>query len=182
MSTTILGLIGLVVLLLILARTLWRRSGALRAATGLPKGRVVYMDMDKAHPPKGTLVSKRWRLLGKPDYLITTDEGIIPVEVKSAALPRNGQPYAGHVLQLAAYCLLVEEVYGKRPPFGYIRYRDGQAVQVPYTNELETWLLTTLKEMHAAERARHVHRSHESPLRCQRCGMAYVCGSEQLVP
>jgi len=108
-------LVAIALLLLVLARFLWRRSGTLRAASGLPKGRVVYMDMDEAHPPEGTLVSKRWRLLGKPDYLITTDAGIIPVEVKSAALPRSGQPYPGHVLQLAAYGLLVEEVYGRRP-------------------------------------------------------------------
>lgn len=181
MTGIVLGLLALVVVLVLVARSLLQRSSAMRAASGLPKGRVVYMDMDEAHPPEGTLVSKRWRLLGKPDYLITTEAGIIPVEVKSAALPRSGQPYPGHVLQLAAYCLLVEEVYGKRPPFGYIRYRDGQAIQVPYTKALEARLIATLKEMHAAEHYRNIHRSHEDPWRCQRCGMAYVCGSEQLV-
>lgn len=145
----------------------------------MPSGRIVYEDMDQGRPPEGPLISKKWRLVGKPDYLLESEDGLIPVEVKSAALPRNGRPYHGHVLQLAAYCLLVEEVYGQRPPYGYIRYRD-KTVQVHFTDDLRDVLLDTLVEIQMAMYAEGMARSHNEPWRCAHCGMSYVCGTERL--
>jgi len=172
-------ILGLLILISALAAyILWQRSRRLRAQSGLPRGKIVYADMERARPVR----SERWRLIGKPDFIIETRHGPIPVEVKSAALPRSGQPYPGHVLQLAAYCLLVEETFGTTPPFGYIRYRDGRTVQVPFTPELKRELLRTLQAMHAAEQSSHVGRSHQAPWKCERCGLAYICGSERLVP
>ncbi len=165
-------LLGL--MLVWLAFWLWQRSREARAASGLPRGKVVYADMDGARPPDGPLISRQWRLIGKPDYLIASGKHIIPVEVKSGSLPRSGEPYPGHVLQLAAYCLLVEDTYGRRPPFGYIRYQDA-TVQVPYTRELRSLLLDTLAAMEQAATARSVPRSHEDPWRCARCGLAHAC-------
>ena len=46
-------------------------------------------------------------LAGKPDYLVRRWRYVLPVEVKSGPAP--AEPYRSHVLQLAAYCLLVEE-------------------------------------------------------------------------
>lgn len=168
------------VLLFVLAYSLWQKSYVARQATGVPPGRIVYEDVDQGRPPEGPLISKRWRLVGKPDYLLETDEGLIPVEVKSANLPRSGTPYWGHVLQLAAYCLLVEETFGKRPPHGYIRYRD-KTVQVPYTEDLRNALLDTLFEVQMGMMAEGMARSHDDPWRCAHCGLAYVCGRERIV-
>ncbi len=179
MSGLFLPLLLLAVALLFAAFKLWQKSRAARAAAGMPEGRIVYEDMDRGRPPEGPLISRKWRLVGKPDYLLESDEGVIPVEVKSAALPRSGHPYWGHVLQLAAYCLLVEEVYGKRPPHGFIRYRD-KTVQVPYTDDLRSALLDTLMDMQMALFASGMERSHQEPWRCAHCGMAYVCGGERL--
>ncbi len=170
-------LLGL--LLIGVAYTLWSKSKRVRRTTGMPKGDVVYEDVDEGRPPEKALVSTRWRLVGKPDYLVENEDGLIPVEIKSANLPKDGRPYWGHILQLAAYCLLVEEVHGQRPPYGYIRYRD-MTVRVPYTDELRTALLDTLTEMQLALYADTMPRSHHDPRRCARCGMAYVCGSEKL--
>ncbi len=167
------------VILLLLAYTLWQKSRATRQATGVPSGRIIYEDVDQGRPPDGPLISEKWRLVGKPDYLVESEDGLIPVEVKSANLPRNGTPYWGHVLQLAAYCLLVEEVHGERPPYGYIRYRD-KTVQVPYTDALRKALLDTLFEVQMALQAEGMARSHNDAWRCAHCGMAYVCGTERL--
>jgi hypothetical protein len=52
-------------------------------------------------------------------------------------------------MQLACYCLLVEEETGERVPFGVIRYRDRQ-LRVDYTDELRGSLLALLAEMRAA--------------------------------
>ncbi len=76
----------------------WQRRSA-----GLPPGRVTYADPSLWGKVEKPLYDPATGLVGKPDYLVETKEGIIPVEVKSGAAPSN--PYEGHVLQLAAYCL-----------------------------------------------------------------------------
>jgi CRISPR-associated exonuclease Cas4 len=86
---------------------------------------------------------------------------------------------AGHVLQLAAYCLLVEDNYGYRPPYGYLRYADA-TIQIPYTNELRAAVLTAMRAMRKARTAADVSRSHEDAGRCQRCGYLASCGPQAL--
>ncbi len=80
-----------------------------------------------------TMVSDRWGLTGRPDELRRLPDGtIIPVEIKSCRLPRSGVPYPSHRVQLLAYCALVEETYGHRPPFGVLAYGDGREVAVAW--------------------------------------------------
>lgn len=77
--------------------------------------RVVYSDGVRLKPAKGisgeSLVSQRYGIAGKPDQIIMEGGYYIPVELKSSSRPRK--PYRGHVLQLAAYCLILEEVTGR---------------------------------------------------------------------
>ena len=82
-----------------------------RAATGLPAGEVVYSDTGMWQEVREPLRSRRYGLVGRPDYLVqVTEKGrqvTVPVEVKSRKQP--ARPLDGHVLQLGAYCLLVED-------------------------------------------------------------------------
>src|SRR5207248_1150561 len=82
-----------------------------------------------------------------PDYLVKEGKRIIPVEVKSRAAPP--EPYPSHVMQLAAYCLLVEDVLGASAPYGFIHYRD-QTFRVDFTAPLRAELLRLLNEMRTA--------------------------------
>ena len=165
------------------------RAAARREArrTGLPAGALLYSDTGR---PVGRLapaevgaeglkqerplVSPRLGLVGRPDYLIESEGGVVPVEIKSTACPAGGRPYDSHVAQLAAYCLLVEDVLGASVPFGVIRYRDRE-VRVEYTDELRGHALALIEEMRAARDAEEVHRSHEDPRRCAGCSMRDVC-------
>jgi hypothetical protein len=53
---------------------------------------------------------------GEPDALVRTASGdVIPVERKKSRAPKR--PYAGDLIQATAYCVLVEENYGRTPPF-----------------------------------------------------------------
>jgi CRISPR-associated exonuclease Cas4 len=149
------------------------RAGAARRETGLPVGRVTYVDTGAWDRCERPLFSNRYRLTGRPDYLVQSGQGVIPVEVKSGQAP--DQPYAAHVLQLAAYCLLVEEQEGRAPSHGILKYRDG-AFEVDYTPALRTELLDTLDAIRADLRARDVGRSHEEPGRCRGCGYGEKCG------
>jgi len=158
-------LLGLGLLLLWLAR-----RG--RARSGLPQGRVVYTDTGSWSRLERPLFSREFSLTGKPDYLVADGADIIPVEVKSGQAPAH--PYLSHVLQLAAYCLLVEECYGRRPPYGVVKYAD-RTFEVDYTPELENRLLATVDRMRAALAEGSAPRSHDAPRRCRACGYRQRC-------
>ena len=143
--------------------------------TGMPVGRItpIMTDHEGVRQEK-PLVSEALGLVGRPDYLVRTREGVIPIEVKSAACPPGRTPYDSHVAQLAAYCLLVEDVLGAPPHYGVIRYRDCE-VRVDYTREVRDGLLALLGEMRKARAADEVHRSHQEARRCAKCSMRDVC-------
>lgn len=167
-----------VILSLLLAGFLSRQAKRIRGASGLPSGEVVYADTaswQKVHHP---LRSRRYRLSGKPDYLIYHEDMLIPVEVKTSYLPANGRPYASHRLQLLAYCLLVEERMGQTPPYGIIHYvgEPGGDVRVLFDEAARSQLLATMDAMRAAAGRDDVPRSHNNPRRCQQCGLRHVCG------
>lgn len=81
-------------------------------------------------------------------------------------------------MQLIAYCVLVEENYGTRPPYGVIRYPEQQ-FEIPFTSERETELINVLADIQAKKRMLDVHRSHTSVKRCAACGYRQHC-SERL--
>ena len=140
--------------------------------SGLPNGRIIYSDpfcLGKVEKP---FFDVETQLTGKPDYLVTQGELLIPVEVKSGFAP--AEPYASHVFQLLAYCLLVERSTGHRPSHGILKYRN-RTFAIDYTPEQEYELLDLLEEMRETGRKRDVPRSHQEAARCSRCGFRSIC-------
>lgn len=165
--------LGVIFLLLALGLWLWRQSTRLEARTGLPTGTVIYTDSGAWFPNEESLYARDVRLVGKPDYLVEQPDGmIVPVEVKSAFAP--DEPWDGHILQLAAYCLLVEEQYGVRPAYGILQYRD-RAFAIDYTDELEDTLLDVLLAMREDGYRQTVDRDHDEWQRCAGCGVRAAC-------
>ena len=165
-------LLAVAVLLGILGFWLLVHSGIARRETEMPVGRVVYVDTGDWKRCERPLYSAQHRLAGRPDYLVHTRQGLIPVEVKSGPAPYK--PYQGHVLQLGAYCLLVEEQEGRKPPHGIVKYAH-RAFEVGYSPALRAELLRTLELMRQDLRSTDVERSHEEPARCRRCGYHNRC-------
>ncbi len=161
-----------ILLLFFVALIFFWQSGRQRKEAGLPGGRVIYTDTRGWGKLERPLYNDLLGLTGKPDYLIQEKGQIIPVEVKSGRAPES--PYDSHIYQLAAYCLLVEKSYGKRPPYGIIHY-ENRDFAVDYTPELESSLLDLLAEMRRDELKREVERSHEQAARCARCGFKKAC-------
>ncbi len=155
-----------------------------RRASGLPSGKVISSDTGTGIQLEKPLYDPQSGLTGRPDYLIEQEGGkmLIPVEVKSARAPST--PYDSHVYQLAAYCLLVQRVYGIRPTHGILKYRDRSYV-IDYTTLLEQEVIALAQAMRAevARSARKtsrsassgLERSHEEPGRCARCGYRNSC-------
>lgn len=159
--------------MLILAAMLWLRSREWRRDSGLPEGDIIYTDTGAWRANARVLHSAELRLVGKPDYLVEQHDGlIIPVEVKSSPAPDT--PWEGQVLQLAAYCRLVEENYGVRPPYGILQYKD-HAFAIDYTGDLEADLLAVLDEMRAAASFDDLAPDHGDRRRCVACGVRHAC-------
>ena len=158
-------LLVLALLLLLVARLQRRRSG-------LPAGRVIASDTSGWRRLEKPLFAADLALTGKPDYILQQGDDYIPVEVKTGRTPP--EPYQSHIFQLAAYCLLIQRTYNKRPPHGILHY-PGRDFEVPYTPALEASLLSLLGRLRQDEHRQDVPRSHDEKNRCRACGYFEVC-------
>lgn len=174
-------LLLVILLLSLLGFLLWGWAKRTHEATGLPVGKVVYSDTGAEESVEAPLISRRYGLVGRPDYLIHTEVGgknvTIPVEVKS----RKHPPviFENHTLQLATYCLLVEEKYGVTPPYGLLRYADA-TFEVTFTDQLRYTVLSAADALRRARTTPDVHRQHQDADRCKSCGYRHACGEELL--
>jgi CRISPR-associated exonuclease Cas4 len=164
-------LVVLPIALALIAIVLLLVSNRQRRLSGLPGLRVVYSDTGQWRELNKPLYDPLAGLTGKPDYIVELEGCWIPVEVKSSWAPELPRP--AHLLQLAAYCLLVQRASRKRAPYGIIHYRNRD-FEVPYSQQLEQDLLRTLAEIRKCERG-ELARSHTESHRCRGCGYRHLC-------
>ncbi len=155
-----------------LAIYLWLRAIALGRRSGLPRARVLYDDSSQGRPLERALVSHRHRLIGRPDFLLERGGALLPVEAKP--MRRAQEPYRGDLLQLAAYCLLVEEDLGRPVSSGILRYAEC-SWEVDWDEGLRKELMDLLEAMDRAEASGDAGRSHDHPARCAGCSMRAHC-------
>ena len=165
-------LIPIVVILIFLALILFGISRLLAKRTGIPDGRIIYSDPGVWKKALKPLYDAGIGLTGRPDYLIKKGNQIIPVEVKSSWAPRS--PYDSHILQLAAYCVLVKSTYGQCPPYGLLRYKN-RTFKVKFTSDLEERALEIIDIIRMQKNKEDIPRSHNQPNRCARCGYRNSC-------
>ena len=93
------------ILFISISRKINRTVRKLKIKHKIQDGKIIYSDLNMPAKP---LFSKRYRISGKPDYIIKKDGHQIPVEVKTG---QYHEPKKNHVFQLAAYCQILEENY-----------------------------------------------------------------------
>ena len=168
------ALAALALLLFLGALASWAMSRRMRTATGLPtRARIVYSDTDGWKRPEKPLFSSRYRLAGKPDYIVEIGGTKIPIEVKPGR--RASEPRSSDILQLAAYGLLIEEELGAAPAYGLLRY-GTTTFEIRFDQELRARLTSILEEMRQCSNAPNVARDHQDARRCRGCGFREVCG------
>jgi CRISPR-associated exonuclease Cas4 len=131
------------------------------------KGRILYIGEGGE---TRTLRSERYALAGRPDYILEVDGELVPVEVKTGRVPRG--PLFSHIIQLAAYCLLLEQE-GK-VSYGILRYGKVEHV-IEFDQNLRVLLLTKLAEMRATMASGKAHRDHDRPGKCRSCSRRGAC-------
>ena len=151
------------------------RAAAAKRSQGVDeRSTVEYVDTlhAKGADLPGMLVSAKHGLQGRPDIILLKDGEHIPVEIKTGRTPRGA--LFSHVLQLSAYLLLVEELYGKPPPYGFIRYSERED-KVEWTQETRMLVIFKMQEMRERLKAGGVHRNHNRPGKCQNCSRREAC-------
>lgn len=129
------------------------------------------VSVDAGPDSSWTLRSDRYRIVGRPDLVRRGPEGrAIPIEIKSRPSYRDGPPRS-HILQLWAYCLLLEENESARPTHGILRYGDGVEYRVPWGTEERRILLELRDEMATP----YDGRARPAPARCARCRWWSIC-------
>lgn len=138
-----------------------------RSAVGVEE-EITYNDDGDAN----LLVSRKYGLTGRPDYIIVRDGAHIPVELKTGRIPKG--PFFSHIMQVGAYCILTEETYGEAPPYGIVRYGDRE-FEVDYTEDLKSLVLQKAREIREARKTGDVHRNHNRPGKCRSCSRRGIC-------
>jgi CRISPR-associated exonuclease Cas4 len=141
------SLIFLAVFILLLAALILAVSSrAARKRSGIPEGRILHADSEKRLDLRKTFFSPRLMLAGRPDAVLVDGGWHIPVEIKIREPPEN--PFESHIMQLAAYCFLLEEA-GYRVREGVLVYKGKKVKEfrIPYTDELKARLILIVDEM-----------------------------------
>jgi CRISPR-associated exonuclease Cas4 len=167
------AMVFLLMIVFALALLAWAQASRRIRRSGVPEGPLLFQDADRRRALHRPLLSSRYGLTGKPDYLVETSEGMVPVEVKSHDSLRSG-PYPSDIAQLTAYCVLVEDATGIPPPYAIIQYAN-RPWRIQFTHQKRKEVLRVIDEMQSARRSQSVHRDHRQPGRCRACGFRDVC-------
>jgi CRISPR-associated exonuclease Cas4 len=169
MLVLILVLLLCAIVFLARSKKLSKESDTLKKTHKIPDGRITYTDL---HIPAKPLFSKRYRLTGKPDYIVQDTRGFIPVEFK---LGDCSKPKKHHLLQLAAYCQLVEDTSGGFVPYGILIYNNTHQYRIPYDPMLRFELESVLHEMRTTLRKGMIQEKMGNSEKCVYCSMRNPC-------
>ena len=147
--------------------------GAAAARLGIAGGAIVSADDLLVRAP--TLRSERLGLVGRCDHLLRVGDAYVPVEQKPSA--RRLQP--SHVMQVGALCLLVEDVYGVRPPYGVVVLAGGAQERIAFSEALERGVLRTMADMRRSLATGAPPGPRWVAAKCRACGYRPICWDDE---
>src|SRR5947199_4807517 len=140
-------------------------------ALGLPEGELVYEDADGLGAP---LSSRAYPLVGKPDYIVQLPDGRpVPIELK-LSVQNVSEPYPNHVVQVGAYCLILEDYFEQAPTHGILRYADCEFT-VDYTPALRKKVIRLLAEMERYTEKQPPPLARQRAAKCRACVFQPIC-------
>lgn len=155
--------------LLILGIVNDRRSAQHESEARLVPGTLVASDLAGEGP---LLHDPHWDLRGRPDYVLETKGGFVPVEVKAAKTPPR--PHPNHRLQVGCYLRLLEVKTGQPPEYGLLNYPEG-VFRIAWDDDLRRDVKKTLDRIAQARAAGRADRDHEHVGRCRGCARRDAC-------
>jgi len=156
-------------LLIAISKIMRRNVRNLKTVNKIQDGKITYSDLSKPGKP---FFSKRYRIAGKPDYIVKKNKRYIPVEVKTGT---HNDPQKNHIFQLASYCHLLEENYGGFVPYGILVYNNTHQYKIPFDPKIRFEFENTLKNMRNAMKTGRIARNHNDCYKCKNCSMQIYC-------
>lgn len=138
---------------------------------GLPVGELVYEDADGQGEP---LSSSEFPLVGKPDYIVQLRDGRpVPIELKLNVHDATA-PYNNHQVQVAAYCLILEDYFEQAPTHGILRYADREFT-VEYTPAMRRKVIRLLGQMALCSSQEPPPLARQRVAKCRVCTFQPIC-------
>lgn len=138
---------------------------------GLPEGELVYEDADGQGEP---LSSSGHPLIGKPDYIVKLPDGRpVPIELKPGVHDATA-PFSNHIIQVAAYCLILEDYFEQAPTHGILKYADREFT-VEYTPALKKKVIRLLSEMAKCSEKEPPPLAKQRATKCRVCTFQPIC-------
>ena len=127
------------------------------------------------------LSSDKLGLNGRIDHLEVYDDRIVPVEIKTGKMPKQGV-WDGHRVQIVAYALMLEEKFGIEIKEGVIRYVDNKEERKVVLNHF-----MRKEVLDIIAKTKNLLTNTETPGfnavkgKCEVCGLREICYNESVV-
>ncbi len=95
---------------------------------------------------KKILYSEKYNIQGKPDYIFKRFNSYYPIELKSGSIKDDPMPHLGDLMQLVAYFIIIEDLYGHRVKEGKLVYKD-YCFRIKNTRRLRKYFFKVLSDM-----------------------------------
>ncbi len=159
--------------MIILSKKLKQKAKKLKIENKIQEGNIIYSDLNV---PEKAFFSKRFRITGKPDYIVKKDGYYIPVEIKTGI---HQKAQNNHIFQLMAYCLLLEENYNCFVPYGILVYNDSlKSYKISYDPKMRFKLESLIKEMKKSLKSDKINRNHYEIKKCIKCSLRKYCNQK----
>ncbi|MBD3255175.1 MAG: CRISPR-associated protein Cas4 [Candidatus Lokiarchaeota archaeon] len=121
------------------------------------------------------LISHKWKLKGRCDYIIEEKGMQIPLEIKYGNC-NNEVPYQNDAMQLLCYILLLGGYLNEHIPYGYILYvTSKRKYKVNNTLSYRKMLRSIIRSMHAYMNGNIFPNRTDYTLRCYGCSFMDYC-------
>lgn len=162
--------ICLSIIFFIISKVQFEKAKKIKQKNIIQEGKIIYSDLSKPEKP---LFSKKYRIIGKPDYIIKNKETYTPVEIKTGnhkILKKN------HIYQIAAYCQILEDYYNCYIPYGIIIYKDtSKQFKIPFDPKLRFELTKIISEIRKNMNKDIIQRNHYEIKKCIKCSLRKFC-------
>jgi CRISPR-associated exonuclease Cas4 len=119
-------------------------------------------------------------LSGKVDQVLVYPTGVVPIELKSGQAPKEGA-WDNHKIQLAAYALLLENIFKISIDAGYVKYIDeGVSRKIEINAFLKDQVKDLVKEVNTLLSARVLPKKCTNTNKCEKCGLKKICYSDEI--
>ena len=147
-----------------------KKTKRLKIDNKIQEGEITYSDLNTPEKP---LFSKRYRISGKPDYIVYKNDSYFPVEIKTGY---HFTPKKNHIFQLATYCQILEDYYNIFIPHGFLIYSDtSKKFKIPFDPKTRFELESTIRKMRNSLKTGKIIRDHNDSQRCKNCSMREYC-------